>query len=149
MPDFLDKTVDKFTFRVATDRLYSSEGVWARQEAGGRVRVGIADYVQQHSGDVAFVSLKPPGTRLAAGDELAEFETVKTTFGLASPLSGTVAEVNAALDTTPEVINDDPYGRGWLATIAAENWESDRVKLLDAAGYFSVMESQVREALEQ
>jgi hypothetical protein len=68
MPKFLEMTADKFTFRVATDRLYSPEGVWVLPEPDTtRVRVGLADYLQQHNGDVAFANVKPAGTKLTAG----------------------------------------------------------------------------------
>ena len=66
MTEFLETTVDKFIFRVATDRFYSSEGVWAKEE-NGRVRIGLSDFVQQRSGDVAFAEIKPVGTSLALG----------------------------------------------------------------------------------
>ena len=68
MPQYLETTVDKFVFRVAADRLYSADGIWALESAEeGRVRLGLTDYRQQQSGDVAFVHLKPAGTRLAGG----------------------------------------------------------------------------------
>ena len=63
MSDFLEVTVDKFTFKVATDRSYNSEGVWAKEE-NGRVRIGLSDFIQQRSGDVAFSEVKPAGTIL-------------------------------------------------------------------------------------
>ena len=86
MPDFLETTVDKFIFKVATDRLYSPDGVWVLEEAG-RLRLGVTDYQQQLNGDVAFAHLKPVGTSLAVGDEFAEVETIKATVSLASPVS--------------------------------------------------------------
>jgi glycine cleavage system H protein len=149
MPEFLEKTVDKFTFRVATDRLYSPEGTWALWPQGtpGRVRVGLTDFMQQRSGDVAFVSVKARGTRLAAGDDLAEMETIKVTLSLPAPVSGTVVEVNEALELNPEVLNQDPYGKGWLAVIEATRWDDERAGLLDPAGYFALMERQVEQEL--
>ena len=95
-------TADKFTFRVATDRLYSPEGVWVLPEPDStRVRVGLADYLQQHNGDVAFANVKPAGTKLAAGDQFAEIETIKAMVDLHAPISGTIVEVNAALQCRP------------------------------------------------
>ena len=68
MPEYLETTADKFTFRVATDRLYTPEGVWVLPEPGStRVRVGLADYLQQHNGDVAFANVKPVGTQAGGG----------------------------------------------------------------------------------
>ncbi len=148
MPDYLELTADKFTFRVATDRLYTRPGVWAQPQANGRVRVGLADYLQQSSGDSAFASVKPAGTRLIAGAAFAEVETIKTMLELQSPASGTVAQSNPALHQTPEVINQEPYEKGWLAVLEATAWESDRAKLLEPTSYLSLMKSQVQADLE-
>ncbi len=84
MPDFLETTVDKFTFKVATDRFYSSEGVWAKEE-NGQVRIGLSDFVQQRSGDVAFADVKPAGTTLAAGDDVASHRDDQSEHHLHSP----------------------------------------------------------------
>ncbi len=149
MPECLELTADKFTFRVATDRLYTALGLWAQAQANQRVRVGLADYLQQSSGDVAFASVKPVGTRLAVGAPFAEIETIKTMVELLSPASGTVREANAALSLTPEVINQDPYEKGWLAVIEATDWEADRARLLEPAAYFSLLQSQVQADLKQ
>ncbi len=145
MPEYLEATFDKFTFRVATDRLYSPEGVWFQAQLDGRVRVGVSDFLQQHSGDVAFMNVKPPGTKLAAGDEFAEMETMKMNQGLTTPVAGTLAEVNRALDATPEIVNQDPFEKGWLALLAPESWDTAKAKLLDPQAYFTVMQAQVEQ----
>jgi len=146
VPEYLETTVDKFVFRVAADRLYGSEGVWAQRE-GNRVRVGLTDYVQQRGGDVAFVHVKSVGTKVACGAEFAELETIKANQSLFSPVSGTIAEVNANLSSAPEVVNEDPYGKGWLAVIEAADWESEWAKLLDPRAYLAVMRSQAQQEL--
>jgi glycine cleavage system H protein len=146
MVEQLETTIDKFIFRVATDRLYSREGVWAAVE-GTRVRVGLTDYMQQRNGDVAFAHVKPVGVTVAAGDELAELETVKANVSLFSPIGGKLVEVNPDLELGPEIINDDPYGKGWLAVLEAADWQSESKKLLDAKAYLSVMQSQAQEEL--
>jgi glycine cleavage system H protein len=110
--------------------------------------VGFTDFVQQRSGDVAFISVKAPGTTVRPGDDFAEVETVKVTQGVPSPVAGTVLEVNKALDMTPEVVNRDPYGEGWLGVIEAASWEADRAKLLDARAYLSVMQSQIEQEVQ-
>jgi len=149
MPEYLETTADKFTFRVATDRLYTPEGIWVLEEAGTRrVRVGLADYIQQHNGDVAFANVKPVGTKLAVGEQFAEIETIKAMVELASPVSGAIVEVNPALDTTPEVINQTPFQEGWLALVETTNWDVDRAKLLEASAYFTAMQAQVQEELK-
>ena len=151
MPEFLRTIVDKFTFLVATDRLYAAEGVWVlwvQPEGSNRVRLGVTDFMQQHNGDVAFVSLKPTGTAIKVGDEFSEIETMKVTIGVASPVAGTIVEVNEAFTLKPETINEDPYGKGWLAEIETTNWETDRAKLLDAKAYLAVMQAQAEQELK-
>jgi glycine cleavage system H protein len=149
MPKYLEMTADKFTFRVATDRLYSPEGVWVLPEADStRVRVGLADYLQQHNGDVAFANMKPAGTRLAAGSQFAEIETIKAMVDLHAPISGTIVEVNAALNASPETINQSPYEGGWLAVIEPSAWEAERSTLIGPAAYFAVMQAQVQQDLK-
>jgi glycine cleavage system H protein len=145
MPEYLEATFDKFTFRVATDRLYSPEGVWVQAQADGRVRIGVTDFLQQHSGDVAFVSVKAPGTKVAVGDEFAEMETIKMNQSLTTPVAGAVAEVNPALEPSPEIVNQDPYGQGWLALIEPVTWATEKARLLDAQAYFAIMRSQVEQ----
>lgn len=146
MTDFLQITVDKFTFKVATDRYYNEEGVWALVQ-GNRVRIGLSDFLQQRSGDVAFAEIKPQGTVLAVGDEIAVIETVKVNISLSSPVSGSIVEINPLMETAPEIINQDPYGEGWLAIIEATQWESDSSRLLDPQAYYSRMQIQAEESV--
>ena len=148
MPEFLQVTVDKFTFKVATDRFYTREGVWALAE-GNRVRIGLSDFLQQRSGDIAFAEIKPAGTPLAAGEEVASIETIKVTVALSSPVSGNVIEVNPEMDTAPEAINRDPYGAGWLVVMAASDWDADRSQLLEAAAYFEVVKREAEEEMKK
>jgi glycine cleavage system H protein len=148
MPEYLEVTVDKFTFKVATDRFYTREGVWVLPEAD-QVRLGLSDFLQQRSGDIAFAEVKPIGTTLAAGDEIAAIETIKVNVALSSPVNGSVIEVNPEMDTAPEAINQDPYGAGWLAVLAASDWESDRSRLLDAAAYFEVVKIEAEEEMKK
>ena len=144
---YLETTVDKFIFRVALDRLYSAEGIWVQDEREGRVRVGLTDFRQQRDGDVAFIEIKSPGTVLAAGDELGTVETIKVIVSIPSPVAGTVREVNPALETGPEVANQDPYGGGWLAVIetTAGGVPFAGDGLLDAHAYFVQMKRQAEE----
>jgi len=148
MPDYLQITIDKFTFRVARDRLYTTDGVWVlpvQSEGSLHVRIGGTDFFQQRNGDVAFANVNPAGGTLQAGDEFAEIETMKVTVALPTPVAGIIVEVNEALEMTPEVINQDPYEKGWLAAIEVTDWEADRTKLLDASAYLSVMQAQAEE----
>lgn len=148
MADFLETTVDKFIFRVATDCYYNAEGLWVRRE-GDHVRVGMSDFLQQRNGDVAFVEVKPEGTVLSTSDEVAVIETIKVNVSLTSPVSGKVIEVNPAMEMTPEAINQDPYGNGWLAVIEPSNWDADLVQLFDAQAYLALMKGQAEEEMKK
>jgi glycine cleavage system H protein len=148
MPETIEFTLDKFTFRVATDRLYSSEGIWAKIEPQG-VRIGLSDFVQQRSGDVAFAEVKPMGTSLNNGDEVAVIETIKVDITLGAPLSGKIISVNPDMDTAPEAINQEPYGSGWLAVIEPADWESDRLQLLEPQAYLEKMKIQAEQEVKK
>ena len=144
MSDFLETTVDKFTFKVAVDRFYNEEGVWAKEE-NGRIRIGLSDFVQQRSGDVAFAEVKPVGTVLAAGEEVAVIETIKVNITYTSPVNGKIVDVNPAMNDAPEAINQDPYGAGWLTEMEVADWDSERAKLLAPQTYFNIMKGQAEE----
>jgi glycine cleavage system H protein len=152
MPEYLETTVDKFTFKVVRDRLYTQDGVWIlpiESQEGVKVRVGLTDYVQQHSGDIAFANLKPIGTSLSVGDEFAEIETIKVNVSLLSPVAGAIVEVNKALEMHPELVNQDPYDKGWLVLVKPTDWDTTRAGLLDPTAYFDLMRSQVDEDLKE
>jgi glycine cleavage system H protein len=138
MPDFIETTVDKFTFKVATDRLYTADHLWVKRE-GDVVRIGVSDYLQQTSGDLAFAEVKAEGTELARGDELASIETMKTTLIIPAPVNGVIKRVNGALEDAPELVNQDPYGKGWLAIVEPDDWATAQAGLLEAAAYFDQM----------
>jgi len=146
--DFLETTVDKFTFRVPTDRIFRPEGIWFKSEAGeisGRWRIGLTDFLQQHSGDLTFALLRPAGTRLAVGDEIGVIETIKVNVSLTSPVAGTIIEINPDLGMTPEIINQDPYEKGWLAVIEVSANDDLAARLMTPGMYFEHMKGQVAE----
>ena len=140
MPQFLEAMVDKFIFKVATDRLYSAEGLWLKTEEN-LVRVGVSDFFQQHNGDVAFAEMKPGGKQVNAGSWFATIETMKVNIELPSPITGEIVQVNPELVSAPEVINRDPFGAGWLALIKASDWVNEKTRLLDPTAYFSKMKA--------
>lgn len=140
MTDFLETIVDKFIFKVATDRLYSAEGLWLKSE-GNRVRIGVSDYFQQHNGDVAFVEIKAVGKIVPAGAEVATIETMKVNIDLPSPVTGKIIEVNTLLVSTPEAINQDPYGNGWLAVVEVNDWNVEKTHLLEPQAFFEKMKA--------
>jgi glycine cleavage system H protein len=144
----LELTVDKFTFRVPKGLYFNDTGVWVRQE-GSVARLGLSDFSQQRSGDMAFAEVKPVGTRLKPGDEFASVETIKVNVILPSPVTGAIAEVNRALEDAPELINQDPYGKGWLAAVELTDWEADKSKLLDADAYYALIKLQAEEEVKK
>ena len=143
MPDYLEFTLDKFTFKVASDRRYSLKGVWAKEE-NDVIRIGLSDFLQQRSGDVAFAEVKEVGTQLSVNAEAAEIETIKVNVGLASPISGKIVRINPLMQTAPETINQDPYGEGWVCEIETGQWNIDRQALLDAPAYFSHIQQEAQ-----
>ncbi len=151
MPEFLETTFDKFTFKVARDRMYTRDGVWllaVPATDGLIVQMGVTDYLQQHSGDIAFVNLKKAGTAISAGDEFAEIETIKVNVGLPSPITASVFEANRTLETNPEFVNQDPYGKGWLISMKPSDWALETSNLLDANSYFHFMRSEIEQELK-
>ena len=115
------------------DLKYTREHEWARAE-GDRVTVGITDYAQEALGDIVYVDLPPVGTAVTGGEAFGEVESTKSVSDLYSPVTGTVVERNDELDKSPELINSDPYGQGWLVVIElAEAGELDQ--LMDAPAY--------------
>ena len=98
------------------DLKYTSEHEWVRSpgEAAASVRIGITDYAQEALGDIVYVSLPEVGAELEGGTAVGELESTKSVSDVYAPLAGTVAAVNEALDGTPELVNSDPYGEGWL-----------------------------------
>jgi len=92
---------------------YTSEHEWVRLE-GDRARIGITAYAQQALGDIVYVSLPADGDAVSAGDSCGEVESTKSVSDLYAPLDGTVVARNEALDATPELVNTDPYGQGWM-----------------------------------
>ncbi|HET9672365.1 MAG TPA: glycine cleavage system protein GcvH [Actinomycetota bacterium] len=118
------------------DLRYSKEHEWARTEADGRIRVGITDFAQDALGDVVYVDLPEPGTQVGAGQAFGEVESTKSVSDVYAPVSGTIVERNGALEDTPELVNQQPYGDGWLVAIEATD-PSELDGLLDDQAYRS------------
>jgi glycine cleavage system H protein len=135
---------DKFIFKFPVDLRYTETGLWMRRE-NSRVRLGLSDFAQQRNGDIAFANLAPVGSALDAGDEIASIETVKVNISLPSPVKGTIVEVHSILQDSPELINQDPYGEGWMAVLQVEDPERELGRFPDAEAY-SVFARQQAEA---
>ncbi|MFC6238566.1 glycine cleavage system protein GcvH [Longivirga aurantiaca] len=116
---------------------YTREHEWVDLTADGTVRFGITDHAQDALGDIVFVTLPTVGADVSAGEPCGEVESTKSVSDIYAPVSGTVVACNDAVETSPETINSDPYGAGWLAEVrVAEGTSLD--DLLDAAGYVAL-----------
>src|SRR5436305_2195950 len=100
------------------DVKYTREHEWARHE-GDRVRIGVTDFAQDALGDVVYVDIPEVGTEVKAGTPFGEVESTKSVSDVYSPVSGTVVERNSELEERPELVNEDPYGNGWIVAIDA------------------------------
>ncbi len=118
---------------IPEDLRYSPEHEWVRQE-GTRARVGITDYAQDALGDIVFVDLPAVGSEVEAGGQMGEVESTKSVSEIYAPLAGTITAVNDALTAGPEMINQDPYGDGWLCEVELAAG-ADPASLLDAVAY--------------
>jgi glycine cleavage system H protein len=120
----LELSIDKFIFRFPRKLFYTEAGIWIRRENGILLLLGVSDFTQQRSGDIAFANLTEGGTKLDVDDEIATIETVKVNVSLPSPVKGKIVEINNGLQDSPEWINQDPYGKGWMVLIepADVNW---------------------------
>jgi glycine cleavage system H protein len=123
---------------IPSDLRYSTDHEWARVEEG-RVRIGITDYAQDALGDVVFVEVPEVGTKVERGASFSEVESTKSVSEIYAPVSGTIAEVNAELADSPERLNDDPYGEGWICFIEPTD-PAQLDELLDAEGYRALIE---------
>jgi glycine cleavage system H protein len=123
---------------VPDDRRYTKEHEWAKED-GGRVLIGITDYAQDQLGDVVFVGLPESDSEVEAGKPLGEVESTKSVSDVYSPVSGKVIEKNAAVEDNPELINSDPYGKGWLVAVEGAEANSD---LMTAEEYRAFIDEQ-------
>jgi glycine cleavage system H protein len=114
---------------------YTAEHEWLRSD-GDTVRVGITAFAQEALGDVVYVSLPSVGDSVVAGDTCGEVESTKSVSDLYAPVSGEVTAVNGALDATPELVNNDPYGEGWMYELRPAD-AADVDALMDADAYTS------------
>ena len=122
---------------IPSDLHYTAEHEWVRRSGEDTVRVGITDFAQSALGDVVFVQLPDVGSQVTAGESFGEVESTKSVSDLFAPVSGTVSAVNGDLDGSPQLVNQEPYGGGWLVDLQADAGalEQGIEALLDADGY--------------
>jgi len=146
MSEFLETTHDKFVFQVKVGYFYSSDDFWAHVE-GNVALIGVSDFLQKTKGDVAFLETVETGMEVKQSQEIGKIETIKATFGILSPVSGKVIEVNPELEASSYLINEDPYGAGWIYKIELADFEGDQKELLQAEGYMELMKVKIAEEM--
>ena len=120
-----------------SDIRYTSEHEWIRVE-GDEAYVGITDYAQSELGEIVFVDVPTLGETVGQGEVFGSIEAVKTVSDLNMPVTGEVLEINGALDAQPELVNNDPYGEGWIIRISVKD-AAELDKLMDAAAYQAIL----------
>lgn len=126
---------------IPADLKYLDSHEWARVESDGTITVGISDHAQGALGDLVFVEVPEVGKALKKGNAAAVVESVKAASDVYSPVSGEVIAANATLGSAPELVNQDPYGQGWLFKIKPSN-KDELSQLLDSSAYGKVVESE-------
>lgn len=123
------------------DLRYTKEHEWVRVEGDGRVRIGITDFAQDALGDVVYVDVPEVGTAVTANQPFSEVESTKSVSDVFAPVSGSVVERNALLEDRPELVNEQPYGDGWIVALDVTG-ASELDTLMDAAAYRELVSGQ-------
>ncbi len=122
---------------VPADRSYSKEHEWARVQDDGIICIGITEFAEHELGDVIYVDLPKQGTKVTQHLQMGEIESVKAVSELFAPVSGEIVAINSAVVSAPELVNEDPYGKGWLLKVKPAD-QAELGNLLDAAQYDSL-----------
>ncbi|MFB0560561.1 MAG: glycine cleavage system protein GcvH [Candidatus Lokiarchaeia archaeon] len=130
---------------IPDDLLYIEEHQWAKIE-GENIRVGITDYAQKSLRDIVYVELPDSGTEVDNMSEFGSIESVKAVSELYAPVSGEIVEVNSELEDAPELVNEDPYGKGWMVLIKASKLDEEKGNLLTAEDYAKIVEDALKES---
>lgn len=126
---------------IPKDLSYAKTHEWIANDGDGTVTIGITEYAQGSLGDLVFVELPEAGTKVSAGDAVAVVESVKAASDIYAPIDGEIVEINEDLDESPERVNEDPFGQGWLFKMAVNNAD-DLDGLLDAAAYSEIVDAE-------
>jgi glycine cleavage system H protein len=129
-------------YNIPDELMYTKDHEYAQVQANNLVKVGVTDYAQKSLRDIVFVELPEKGKSVSQGSEFGSIESVKTVSELYAPVSGTVEEVNSELENSPERVNEDPYGEGWLIVIRPSNLGGEKAKLLDSKEYAKIVKEE-------
>jgi glycine cleavage system H protein len=131
-------------FDFPDDLYYTDDLIWMKKE-NGNVRLGMATFGVDLAGKIKFVRLRPPGKAIAAGRSIGTLESGKWTGPVKAPVGGTIAEVNEELKENPGLLNEDPYGKGWIAVITPDNLDGEIGNLQGADGLEDWIKAQFAE----
>ena len=141
--DFFEITVDKYYFKVPKEGYYFNENdCWIKLE-GKTALLGISDYLQNAAADILFVEFPEIGSEIEQFDDAGSFESSKTVLQLISPGTGKITRVNKTLENNPELMNQDPYQRGWFIEIELRDFEEDKDLLMNGPDYFEYMKEKI------
>ncbi len=143
-PEYLEATIDKFILRVKKGLRYSADHVWVSEE-NQQYMVGLTDYAQRRGGDIVFLEFPSTDGVVEAGDAIARYETIKAALEVAAPFDCEIVVCNRALEEQPELVNEDPYGAGWVARVKPANPEGVK-ELLPPERYFELMKVEAEGA---
>jgi glycine cleavage system H protein len=144
--EYLVVTHDKFEFRIpAAEYWFNENDVWVRVQ-GGVARIGISDYMQQSLTDINYFDPPKVGDGVEQFGELGSLESSKAVFEVVAPASGTISALNPAVIANPGLINEDPYGSGWLVELKLSEWQQNLELLIDGAAYATIVKRKAEEA---
>ena len=146
--EFLETMADKFIFKVKKGFLYSPEDCWVAIK-DDRAEIGITDFLQKLSGDAVFVETLETGHSIRQGTPMGQVETIKLNQELIAPVSGVIEEVNKDLSEKPELINEDPFGKGWIYKVKVEKVAEATKNLLNDEAYFELMKAKIKGELDR
>lgn len=132
-------------YQIKEDIYYTQKHEWAKIE-GDLVRIGITDYAQKQLRDIVYVELPEEGREIKKMEAITTIESVKAVSEVYSPISGEIVEVNTELENSPELVNEDPYGEGWIALLKPANLEEEIKELLTAEDYAELIKRELEEA---
>ena len=129
-------------YEIPEGLLYTKEHEWVKKQPDGTALVGVTDYAQKQLHEIVYVELPEVDKEIGLAESIGAVESVKAVSDVFAPIAGTVIEVNESLLDSPELINDDPYGKGWIAKIKPKNLDADLKKLMDFKAYEKVVAEQ-------
>jgi len=141
--DYFDITVDKYYFRVPKEGYFFNENDCWIKSNGKTALMGITDYLQNSASDILFVEFPEVGIEIEQFDDVGSFESSKTVLQLISPGTGKIIAINKSLESHPELMNQDPYNKGWFVEIQLKNFEEDVELLMDGSSYFEYMKKKI------